>query len=217
MRAVDVAVLVGQAVAAMADDRLDAAGEVRGLVLMLYGIRCTFAFGGCLRQPANAFAGAQCFPVLDGVEEPICRNAEGNGVLTCANAREEAAAPGDVHAVVRAGQAHLPKRRCQHHDHAAGHLAIAAALRAPTLHDERGARGGKLRGQLADVASGDAGDRRGPCGRFRHVVVAGAAQVIHRREPQAAPVLGQRLVGEPDAALAQEIPVQRVVRERQLV
>ena len=49
------------------------------------------------------------------------------------------------------------------------------------------------------------------------MVVAGAAQVIRYGKPQAASVLGQRLVGEPDAVLAQEIPVQRVVRERQLV
>ena len=49
------------------------------------------------------------------------------------------------------------------------------------------------------------------------MVVAGAAQVIHYGKPQAAPVLGQCLVGEPDATLAQEIPIQRVVRKRKLV
>ena len=162
MRAIDIAVLVGQAVAAVADDRLDAAGKVCGAILMLYGICCTFARGRLLWlpfrceagspritvtrfwQPANAFACAQRFPVLDGIEEPIRRDAEGNRILTCGNTREKAAAPGDVHAVVRAGQTHLPERRGQHHDYAAGHLAVAATLWTPALHDERGPCGSKL-------------------------------------------------------------------------
>ena len=181
--------LVGQAIAAVADDRFDAAGEVRGVVLMLYGICCTFVLGVCFGQPANTFACAKCLSILDGIEEPIRRDAEGTMVLTCGNAREEAAAPGDVHAVVRAGQTYLSERCNQHHDHAAGHLAVAATLRTPALHDERGPCRGKLRGQFADVVRGDAGDRRGPRGRFRHVVVAGAAQVIHYGKSQAAPVL----------------------------
>ena len=49
VRAIDIAVLVGQAVAAVADDRLDAAREVRGAILMLYEICCTVAMR-CLLQ-----------------------------------------------------------------------------------------------------------------------------------------------------------------------
>ena len=194
MRTVDVAVLVGQAVAAVAYDRLDAAGKVRGAILMLSGICCTVAMRSllqarfrsegespccvvfcrgflrgawsfcistsrlsflrrtcifriaatCFWQPANALACAQRLAILDGIEEPIRRDAEWNSVLACGNTREKAAAPGDVHAVVRAGQTHLSERRSQHHDHAAGHLAVAATLRTPALHDEHGPCGGKL-------------------------------------------------------------------------
>ena len=41
--------------------------------------------------------------------------------------RKKPATPRDVHAVVRPRKPHLAKRQRQQHDHAAGHLAVAAA------------------------------------------------------------------------------------------
>ena len=200
MRAVDVAMLVRQAVAAVAHDGLDAVGQP------LVG-----------RKPAHAFGGAQARAVLDGVQEPIGGNAEGNTIVTCGNMRKEPTTPRDVHAVVRPRKPHLAKRQRQQHDHAAGHLAVAAALRPPALHDERGLRVRQLARKVADSRFACAGDARGPRRRFRHAVVPGAPQVIKDGKPLAAPARRQRVVSEADAAFAQEIPGQRVVRKRQLV
>ena len=60
VRAVDVAVLVGQAIAAVADDRLDAAGEVRGAVLLLYGICCTYIIRSLLQARFRSKGGFPC-------------------------------------------------------------------------------------------------------------------------------------------------------------
>ena len=52
MRAVYVAMLVGQAVAAMADDGFNAAGEM-GFLRLLYAISCTFENGTVVTVAAD--------------------------------------------------------------------------------------------------------------------------------------------------------------------
>ena len=64
MRTVDVAVLVGQAVAAVAYDRLDAAGKVRGAILMLYGICCTVAMRSLLQARFRSEGESPCCVVF---------------------------------------------------------------------------------------------------------------------------------------------------------
>ena len=232
MRSVDVAMLVGEAVSSVADDRLDAVCEMRfgagGFSVFRFrhdrgalsrgmldrGMRARAIGRG---KTLHSLLRAERWAVLDGVQEPVRRNPWRNRVLACGDAREETAAPGNVHAVVGSGEADLPQGDGEQHDHAAGHLSVAAPLRTPALHDEGRSRVRELPGQGFDRVFVDARDARRPCGRFPDPVVAGPIKVIDDGKALSSSMPRKRALGKADAVLGKKIPVQRIMGERELV
>ena len=192
VRVVDVGMLVGQSVAGIVEQELDAALQLLGLhdagVQVRHGFRR-----------------------LDGLVPQEERNLRAHRVF----ARGEAA-HGETDlvfaaAVVHARLANLAKQLRQNHDGTARCLAVGVALRAVTLGDEHGVRLVHFASKVLDALFGNQRDLRSPCRGLRRHVVASAQDVVFVRGVLALCGLRQRLLVIADAILVQELFVSPTV------
>ena len=185
MRVVDVAMLVGQAVAGVVPQALDVAAELVG--------------AGDARV-----GGRHLVPVVDGIHKLVDRKRRLDGVLERELADQVGGRLRLALAGVGARQADLAERDRDHADRAGRLLAVGVALRAPALGDERRLGVLEVACQLADLVSGNLGDLGCPFRRLLGLVLALAHDVGLVGEVLALGGLGHGVLVPADGVLAQE-------------
>ena len=195
VRVVDVAMLVRQAVAGVVQHALD-------VLVELVGAR----HGGVERRHLGA--------MVDGLGEQEHGDLRLDGVVTGRQGLQADGVRTLAAAVARARQTDLAGQQRQHHDGPAVQLAVAAALRAPALHDVQRLGSADLGRQLLDAVGGDAADGGGPLGGLLHHVVAGAHDVVLVGLALALGALGHGVLVVADAVGVQELLVHQVVRDQ---
>ena len=211
--AVDVTVLVGDAVAGVVPEELDAV--FRRLDLG--------GSGGCLgilrAHEERELVGRvelllEIRTLGDALEPRIARylgvdHVHGHAVGVVVGRRDGPDGRsrwfGLAHAGVRALATEIARQEREHAHRARGRLAVAVALQTPALHDVDAIGLVQLAGELADGLGGNERDSGGPLGRLLDLVVAGSHDVVVVRLVLALGRCGHGLL-----IVALAVPVQEV-------
>ena len=188
MRRVDVGVLVGDAVARVAEDHLDAGGQL-------------------VRTLHAGIEGRHALAVFHRVSVQEDRDLHLHRVVPSRERVHGEARLAFAQAVAHAGLTDLAEQLRQHHDGAGGHLAVGAALAAVALRDVARLRLRHLAGQVDNALLGNLRDGRSPRRRLRRAVRAIAQDVVLVGSVLALRGLRQRLFVVADTVGVQELLV----------